>query len=504
MTEETENMVSDELPPFSFSKKPIKNILPTSAISSKIEKSFADIPQPLQQPTFNNINYDEQIRAPRMSLASHYTYKPELPRPFTDRKRSTLSQMVSSVSKGTILGAEMNTTPLEPLELYHPATADLSQPTRRYLEPLKSSWRAPTGTLLSSGTDTLSEVYEHHDEELASNSNTLENTTTLMQLRLLRAMDNLNGNITSAERTASTEDDNVEFRTRNLQDGPMIQQVYHQKKPMCLPAVLRPMTNEVNIHEEDFHHDLSPEGDFPPTKISEYPFEVPAVMGPDEVMQEPTHEHWKPDTFSDHCMNCFEVFGSFFYPQRKRRHHCRFCGLLYCHNCLYKMRETHLFDITPPRKNSKTPSTRANSGSSNSGSIISGISLASLASDTTPSGVMMDAKARLVIPMFKNLAERGLSAAFLSEKFKICKVCKMCGNNQLRLLYLLNQRSRTRDDIDAPYVFVDNPHMSSTMMAPMRPEFRNNFSRLENNLRTVSERKSSFTNMPSDWTWSTF
>ena len=38
---------------------------------------------------------------------------------------------------------------------------------------------------------------------------------------------------------------------------------------------------------------------------------------------------WSPDSQSHYCSACQAPFDAFF----NRRHHCRLCGLLFCHNC---------------------------------------------------------------------------------------------------------------------------------------------------------------------------
>ena len=48
---------------------------------------------------------------------------------------------------------------------------------------------------------------------------------------------------------------------------------------------------------------------------------------------------WQPDSASYNCTRCKEAFTFF-----RRRHHCRACGGLFCHNC-----STHLVLISIPR-----------------------------------------------------------------------------------------------------------------------------------------------------------
>ncbi|KAI8908975.1 hypothetical protein EDD86DRAFT_206574 [Gorgonomyces haynaldii] len=52
---------------------------------------------------------------------------------------------------------------------------------------------------------------------------------------------------------------------------------------------------------------------------------------------------WKPDTYSDRCMRCSELFTMLY-----RRHHCRGCGDLLCHGCApycFQMVKIHGLEI---------------------------------------------------------------------------------------------------------------------------------------------------------------
>ncbi|OBA19725.1 hypothetical protein METBIDRAFT_45193 [Metschnikowia bicuspidata var. bicuspidata NRRL YB-4993] len=456
MTEPSDPAQDADLPPFSFSKRPIISTMATSAIPHNIDRALLNVLKPADVPTFNNVNYDDRIRAPRMSLATHYTYKPELPRP----ESSEHNVDGSSQAGPTTPGCGNEDAQLE----YRPATADLNQPTRRNLEPIKQKWGilVSTGNILSLDTVEYPEIYGTA-AKFRSGSGALPGTTPLMQQKLVRAIENLDANTTLEERAAHAERANSfckpasgRNRVYMPSSGPAIQQVYTQKKPLCLPAVLRPPQEIDKINEEDFLHDLSAdEGSFE-AKLGEFPFEMPQDATLQNSRAEPTHEHWAPNSSSDHCMNCFEVFRGFFNPQRRGRHHCRFCGLLYCHNCLYKSREA--FQIAPPAADTQTQ-LRANSGSSNS-----------------------------------------------SSKFKLCKVCKTCGNNSLRLLYLLNQRSRAKNDIDTPYVFIDNPYIGASHALQAHPlyDLKSRATRPGFKNEGGSERRASYNHVPSDWTWSSF
>lgn len=540
MPEELDAAATEELPPFSFLKKPIKSVFATSVISSILNKTSPD-KKPALKPTFNNINYDEQIRAPRMSVASHYTYKPESPRPFTDRKSLTLSR---STSHELILmlahhktpaeetGNDTAATSAEPQSQYLPATADLNQSTRRGLEPLKPRTGLITNAVLTYATNNYFELPAKFPDKNdvfsgdagAPTSNTqnmetsevmdvssdhLDTTVLLDRLKLLRAIDNLNSNTTTAERADLAKDEmHVGGRIRSPAmgaKGPGVQQVYNLKKPLCTPAVLRP--NDDNEMDE-IEQSLELEALTPIVQFANYPFEA-SDPGNNFVQQEPTHVHWMPNNSSDHCMKCFEMFGTFFNPQRRRRHHCRFCGMLFCHDCLYESKEMHYFKISLPEGNavlsqdgssndSSSVSRRAYSGSSNTSATTTASSLL----EDTATGVMMDFKARFVVPLFRNLVKDGEGTQILRPQFKQCKVCKTCGSNYQKLVTVINLRSRGTEDLDAPYLFIENPYRSTSLVRPsaLHPIL----SRSQENVRDPERNGSLTTNVPSDWTWSSF
>lgn len=557
MAEELDAAPSVDLPPFSFLKKPIKSVFATSVISSTLNKSFPD-KKPALKPTLNNINYDEQIRAPRMSLASHYTYKPESPRPFTDRKSLTLSRSTShelvivlaqQKSEPSDIESETGAINAEQTSQYIPATADLNQPTRRNLEQLKPRLGLITSAILTYTTNNYfeqphkfvprSETHGHilkpnqsvtrsrnasedqgqngHDvpshRNLDVGSDILDSTVLLDRLKLLRAIDNLNSNTTTAERMEFAK--NVHqfggrMRSSTMSaKGPGVQQVYNLKKPLCTPAVLRPISKDDDEEMDEVDRGLELESLTPMVLMTNCPFQVPESS--DECsQQEPTHEHWQPNNSTDHCMKCFEVFGNFFSPQKKRRHHCRFCGMLFCDDCLYKRKEMHYFKMALPEDNDlvtasgdhvSAASRRAYSGSSNTSPTASTISSSLL--EETVSGVMIDSKARLVVPLFQNLSREGANTLLLQSRFKQCKICKTCGHNYRRLVTTMNQRLRNSDDFAALYVFIENPYLATSLSAPS--VLHAPMSRREENPRAPERRASSLaTNVQSDWTWSSF
>jgi rabenosyn-5 len=55
---------------------------------------------------------------------------------------------------------------------------------------------------------------------------------------------------------------------------------------------------------------------------------------------EPSKLHWKPDTWSQVCMDatCCKKFNAF----SRRKHHCRMCGCLFCQDCLFLERRLNI------------------------------------------------------------------------------------------------------------------------------------------------------------------
>lgn len=469
MPEETS---TEELPPFSFLKKPIRSFFPASAFSSILDKNLPDSNKPEAKPLLNNINYDEQIRAPRMSAATHYTYQPELPRPFTDRTPLNLT-MLSQISgqdeqpivaEGFVPEAEAASTVVG--GRYTPATVDLTAPTRRNLAPPKSA-----GLI----TSALLTYASHHYFENGADSpdNGSDGSLPQDQQKLLRALDNLNNNMTAAEREQVAMPDERGRPLRNRvpsSRGVALQLVYELKKPLSTPAVLRPADDVDDVVKD------------PSGMLVECPFQLPADE-PTETPVEPSHDHWMPNQSSDHCVKCFEVFGTIFGPQKRRRHHCRFCGMLFCASCMYKSKDQYLYD--------ERLILRRDSGSL--GYLSSGTS-----SDDTVTEVMMDGAARLVIPVFKNFNGQS-SVQELRRRFKKCKMCKGCGVNYQRFVQALNLRIlKTNDDISTAYVFIENPYLTawaqglSVVIDTARSE------------APAPERQALLSAVPPDWTWSSF
>lgn len=396
---------------FSFKKKPIQDlpkhssiseILPsTDKLKSKIESFDGN--------NLNNVDYDEQIRAPRINFKTYDIKFPgdikeveEEEKLKTENLEDSTSQSKESFDKNFQDKYQIFENKLD----YKPANFDLN----------------------------------HNNYTYSSSEINLSNDK-------LDAIKNLTNNLTTEERT---------------------QNPYKLKKPLSIPAVLRPNVDsspETNNSPTSLSSSLSLGLNITNTNLTNNirtsngnsgsfsssgsgragrSASISAINNLNEIEDfepiEPTHEHWKPNNFSTSCMKCFSNFSIF---NNRRRHHCRFCGFIICSNCLFN---SNLY--------------LQNSESNESNDLI-----------------YIDRNSRLIIPIFKNLNDLQLS-----KYFKLCKICKNCGNNYLNLLFQLNQINA----IDLPFIFIENPFINK-----------------DKKTVTIEERKNSFVNN-SDWNWSSF
>ncbi|CAK7901042.1 hypothetical protein CAAN1_11S01090 [[Candida] anglica] len=642
-----------ELPPFSFSKKPvtvchdtpphsaISEIIPSSAISREPQITTPLIPGTTTR-LYNNIDYDEQIRAPRMNNANYYTYQNA-----NANAKAKHGGSISSMGRQNTTDSSPNiseTSSTEPTksheeggnevvfndnendtddDKYSPATFDLTQPTRRFSAPSNSqSDESPKTTILNYTTNNY--IYERNNHQFGPNNRTFNNqtaaatitTTTnndsaattvvgsnksgeeldpIAKQKLLKALDNLENNTTTHER--KDQSSRIRNRPQNFnlnhhlsnRSGTELQQVYELKKPLCIPAVLRPTalnqqspdstetqatggnsngsvsSSSTNMSGGDTSPELSnlvttttaksTDGNSnspttPFVDIKAYPFPSMVVVkqpSTDEFStmtidtpqaKEPTHEHWKPNNFTSNCMKCFDPFGNFFTPQRKRRHHCRFCGFIFCFDCLWHA--VGGLDFTELNASGSTStSTNATNSSNNSsntttttsnnnnnininttptpGMLLRTVSNTSMTSKTTDSvgGVLLDGTAKFVIPIFSELQKQEINSS-IDSYFKYCKVCRDCGGKYQKLVTDLNNEE---NGTGAPFVFVENPYLlrSKKGNSPViRPsDSRQRLIERGRQMSGITEndlperdfdplQKSQISNVPSDWNWSSF
>ncbi|KAL7664255.1 FYVE-type domain-containing protein [[Candida] zeylanoides] len=589
-----------DLPPFSFSKKPvmmhstghsaISEILPASTGSRNQQRDGAPALQndaEMAQSAgvaapFNDIDYDEQIRAPRMN----YTYSNA-----RGAFAAAAGRKDSCDSKETVAVTPAATSPTseakhdDAKQRYEPATFDLTQSTRRLSAPTEATEAVKTAIL---DYTTNNYIYERNsgprkvvrtEPHEAPSIRRQPTEQSADSHKLSKALENLNNNAMSRERqpvssagAAATTPGRIKNRTSNLvaphhlshRNGTELQQVYELKKPLCMPAVLRPIasssTPTLSASRPQTPADEAAEGpgsgggspSTPHLQIRAYPFPstapplTPTAGAGDSLAaikvshvqpSEPTHEHWKPNNYTSHCMRCFDPFGGFFTPQRKRRHHCRFCGLIFCFDCLWQndndgtgMTAAEASAGTAAGGNialnrlSRSDSTGSIVGSGNGGSLGGSLGgklftsasnplLSGLTNAESVGGVLLDSEANFVVPINSVIQKTGLSSR-LGEYFKSCKVCKECGNNYQGLLAEWNAAG-SHPDKTAPFVFVENPflhqsssqnesrqkliergrQMSGIQEADLPEDAKTNFDVLPN---------AKVANVPSDWSWSSF
>ncbi|KAI5966972.1 uncharacterized protein KGF55_000381 [Candida pseudojiufengensis] len=332
----------ETLPPFSFSKKPCTLSCineTTSNITSKMNKNsnksstttsinnsprfdhhpyqhhLQDSQHQQHQPTeFRDFDYDEQIRFPRMNSKNcTYTYSTKKSsfsssedqmnnannnnNNFSKRIESfeSLNSNKSSndISKYSTIQEENPSSSNNQHQNhnqnnqnnYKPAIFDLNQPIRRSSEPLKSFKNNDEFRLLSDFQN-QTQIYNQNEKE-----NEKENNQTL--------------NIT-------TNSNNIVPTTIE----------FNKKRPMMTPAVLRPppIISKKNISNFKKIYTL--------LNIDNKSL---------DYKTEPTHLHWKSNNSTNQCFNCSQIFYSklitIIYDVPKR-HHCRFCGMIFCLNCL--------------------------------------------------------------------------------------------------------------------------------------------------------------------------
>ncbi|EMG50435.1 PIB2 Glutamine sensor PIB2 [Candida maltosa Xu316] len=307
--------VKEALPAFSFSKKAVyKNNSLASDLTSSIHRYDGSNYRSISTGG-NGVNsrnpsdtavipydYDEQIRFPRVN--NFYTYN--------SKKTSFSSQEEKPQTKKVPSSESIIQEHEESSEHYQPALFDLNQPMRRYSVPL--------------------DLHESPDEQLLQEY-TENNPIYRQQIREESHSDFSEESSSQHSKESEPPIPRNKYRPCNqsLKEMPSnknIKQLYQLKKPLLTPAVLRPAyTNE----EQNPTPPVIP-------STSLYTIIKPKDNKPmPSCNVEPTHDHWKPDNATSNCMWCVKPFHnpivSMIYESSKR-HHCRFCGLIYCSNCL--------------------------------------------------------------------------------------------------------------------------------------------------------------------------
>ncbi|RCK57788.1 hypothetical protein Cantr_06310 [Candida viswanathii] len=368
----------DSLPAFSFTKKAISK---TSSFASdlttsihKCEKSSCrssttSAHTTQSEPTFRDFDYDEQIRFPRVN--NYYTYNTKKTSFSSDEEKPSVQEL--TLTTVTTLQEE------EPEQLeseeYQPALFDLNQPCRRYSVPAQLN-SSPDEQLLQEYTEN-NKIYQRQKER-ENDCNPEKKIVAESQIRPR-----------IKNRTSFP-------KLKEIDSNKKLKQLYQLKKPLLTPAVLRPTaTNE----EEE-----NPE---PPTvpSTSLYTISKPDQGEPlPECNIEPVRSHWKPDSVTSNCMWCFKPFHNAIVSiicDGPKRHHCRFCGLIYCSDCL------------------------------------------------TQDNILIDGNARLIIPI---AAKHPVIPDY--KDFKICKKCGITYNNLSKEL--------NNAPTNSSFVMIENPYLRHT------------------------------------------
>ncbi|KAG7664170.1 uncharacterized protein J8A68_002308 [[Candida] subhashii] len=438
---------NNTLPPFSFAKRPIDFPQKTRVSSlSGIESYFGSIQSNENQNNKNSLSkslknpdfdYNEQIRFPQMSH-TYYTYRKSLQesnnRPILESNNKVLVEVESQNVK------------------YKPATFDLSKPLRRFSNPGRQE--APLKRQNSDDDKLL--------EEYTTNNYIYERKVERDKLR----------DMFNNEMMSSVNHPAPKPRIRNqssfpkLNDNntaiPSLNQLYQLKKPLCTPAVLRPAFTNDNDSNEAVPQ-LKPS--YSPCNSTIYTITAP--ISPVRFDIEPTHSHWKSNSMTNNCITCFKPLStllmSIICDTNNKRHHCRFCGLIYCSDCLVQDETTN-----------------------------------------HPNAILLDSNARFIIPIFENI--RSKQPPEIKRLFKICRKCSVLYNV---LVQDINRSLRngngdwkyfsdsTRDELKTlSFVYVENPYVKKESCMRFRLGSREDERNLSNG--------SGIGDVPNDWTWSSF
>ncbi|KAH3668315.1 hypothetical protein OGAPHI_002069 [Ogataea philodendri] len=125
-----------------------------------------------------------------------------------------------------------------------------------------------------------------------------------------------------------------------------IKQIKDQRRPMYTPAVLRSDSMsrtsssqsgcdliDVNNPERPIlKSTMSSSSLRSVSSISDYFGSFTRAYGKNIPVEGPTREHWKPNNSRFSCAKCNRVFH--FMTEGRRKHHCRYCGDIFCSDCL--------------------------------------------------------------------------------------------------------------------------------------------------------------------------
>lgn len=419
--------------------------------------------------TFKDFDYDEQIRFPRVN--TYYTYNTKKTSfSSNDDKPSTKSHPSSESIFKHITKEQQNQNQVDQGEEgdeqhehdYIPANFDLNQPLRRYSVPLQLK-ESPEEQLLHKFAEN-NKIYErlmNSQPESVSASVSISGTST-------ESEPDSESNIESPPpqpqpRQLRLKNPTNCSKSKETNYNKHLKPLYQLKKPLLTPAVLRPAyTND--------HENLSPPTIIPPP-TSSYTIIIPnsdyfhsnGGGGLPNCTNEPVHDHWKDNGLTSNCMWCVKPFHNPIVSMicdGPRRHHCRFCGLIFCADCLVN----------------KT--------------------------------ILIDHEARFVIPilLLTNSNETETKTNKLQQFFSNSKVCKKCG-----MIYdnLIEELNKLENNYTTSFVLVDNPFRKNYsksndyLFAQQQHQQQQQQQQLQQQ-SSRPEKRLSVADVPNDWVWSSF
>ncbi|CDK24349.1 unnamed protein product [Kuraishia capsulata CBS 1993] len=291
MSEQTEVM-GDSL---SFLKQPIRsrmtsthsaisNVQPDHSTTASPEDSRAQQQQSIVnkyrgvviEEVSVDLDYDERIRAPRMTLQQLLPDTTETPpsRPLSGSISNTSGTESRTGSSGS-----------QDTKVYLPASFDLR---RRY---------------------------------------STENYSPRQQPQLAQTLAALETNRTSDERGERHQPAKSDPRERMNVMGPL-KQINEPKTPNYVPAVLRPPTKANYTMSSSRSQSIECESDVDSNELQRFVTTL-SQRSAEADNVEPTHNHWVPNAKRVYCGGCSAKFSILV-----RRHHCRRCGEIFCSSCL--------------------------------------------------------------------------------------------------------------------------------------------------------------------------
>lgn len=422
-------------------------------ITHTLKKYFQGSPVSTSQVT------EENLKLLKEYILNNYIYERNL----EAAKSSELSQ--ESATDGLIVPE---------LPLSEPVSPSLQATSQEFPVAKPEIFRLPSRKSTNSSDD--SRKHSVHSSEtkysIQSNDTFRSNTSNMTNMTNVSSISDMSKTSKSSQTTLS------------------VTQFHSMKKPLCTPAVLR-ATLPTTPDESNLLGQVC-------VNNSAYSI-TPAFE--ELILSEPTREHWKSNGFTNHCMQCLTTFdysivslvwslmekrtsppkaAGTISPKSTsttRRHHCRFCGHIYCDDCLIQSSDED--NVERLYTTSK-------------GSFLG-------------KGILLDDNARFIVPNYK-------SGEAIEHDSKLSKICKPCGETYKHLVVEINSKPEMYEE--ALFVFVENPYFNKTpmrvdlksvdpssLMQPFADAGRKMSDAMDPYRKSVRKDSSG---VPLDWTWSSF